>query len=182
MEVISLLGDHEVAASQQRSKALHRAVTSQEKAQKELLRVQDARRAYLAAWADYTANLQKLLQKQQTEQEKAMDEFGANEQHWKTQLQEATTTLAALTGEGQEVDLSDADEDKNAEMKVDPWPDDVRAGQAELSQVLAKAKEKAETAVKEAAKDKEDKRESSRTPRRAAREVEKVEPPGKAPA
>ena len=78
---------------------MHRAISSQDKARKELFKVRDARRAYLASWTEYTANLQKLLQQQQQEQEKAMNEFAENENHWRAQLKEATDTLASLSGD-----------------------------------------------------------------------------------
>ena len=152
-EVVNLLGDHEAAASQQKGRALHRAVTSQTTARKELLRVQDARRAYLASWAEYTTKLQALLQKQQADQETALTEFNTNEAHWKQQLREASSTLAALSGEIHSSPPSSEDE-HDAEMKSadkDPWVNatELRKGQAELGAALAKAKEKAELAVRD---------------------------------
>ena len=155
-DVINMIGDQEAAETRQKSKDLHKAVSSQEKAQKELLKVQEARRSYLAAWTDYTVNLQKLLAKQQAEQGKALQEFNVNEAHWKAQLKDAKNILANLSGEVQ-VSYSDASDDEEPVlMKVDKEAVQsasvLQKGQAELATALANAKAKAEAAAKEAGK------------------------------
>ena len=185
VEIVSMLGDHEAAASQQKSKAMHRAISSQDKARKELIRVRDARRAYLASWTEYVMNLQKLLQQQQQqEQEKAMSEFAENETHWRAQLKEATNTLASLSGEPGSFVIPDSDEEKDSDMKTekDSWSDgaDLRQRQTELGTVLARVKERAENAAREAAAEGKDSgRDSSRTPRRGAKDAD-AEVPAKA--
>ena len=174
-EVINIIGDQEAAETRQKSKDLHKAVSSQEKAQKELLKVQEARRSYLAAWTDYTVNLQKLLAKQQAEQGKALQEFNVNEAHWKAQLKDAKNTLANLSGEVQVSSSEATDDEEPVLMKVDKEAVQsaslLQKGQAELATALANAKAKAEAAAKEAGKE----RDSSRTPRRSARDTDEAE-------
>ena len=115
-DVVSMLGDQELLQSQMRSKALHQAVAMQTKSQTELLRVQEARRAYVAAWSDYTSKLQAVLAAQQTEQSKALNDFAEHEEKWKLQLKESTAALAKLSEDVQQV--SSEEDDSNVDMKV----------------------------------------------------------------
>ena len=171
-----LVGESELAASQQQSKALHKAISAQDAARKELHKVQNACRAYLASWSSYVGQLQTLLTTQMEEQDQALQDFQKHEQRWQKQLKEASKTLAALSGgKGDAADKdgpttvtltsgSDMDEDSE-DGKQDPWAaldqaQKLRDGQQELAAALSKAREKAEIAAKQA------KRDSSRSPRR----------------
>ena len=151
--------------------------------QTELLRVQEARRAYITAWSDYTAKLQAVLSAQQTEQSKVLGDFTEHKEKWKQQLKESTAALSRLSEDVQKVS---SDEDEDRDMKIvkdeikDPWETDestrqLKESQAELHSVLAKAKEKAESAVLDLPA-------RERTPRRAARENADNEVPPKASA
>ena len=180
-----MLGDQELLQSQMRSKALHQAVAMQTKAQTELLKVQEARRAYITAWSDYTAKLQAVLSAQQTEQSKVLGDFTEHKEKWKQQLKESTAALSRLSEDVQKVS-SDEDSDRNTDMKIvkddlkDPWEADettrqLKESQIELHSALARAKEKAEAASQELPA-------RERTPRRTAREGAEPEVPIKAPA
>ena len=175
-EIAHLVGESELAASQQQSKALHKAINAQDAARKELHKVQNARRAYLASWSSYVGQLQTLLATQMEEQDQALQDFQKHEQRWQKQLKEASKTLAALSrGKGDTADKdgpatvnltsgSDMDEDSE-DSKQDPWAaldqaQKLRDGQQELAAALSRAREKAEIAAKQA------KRDSSRSPRR----------------
>ena len=170
------------------SKALHQTVNAQTAAKKELVKVQTARRNFLASWGIYVEKLQLLLKNQVEEQEKALIEFNQYEQKWQHQLTTANKKLAALSAleEGSSVhqvcSSSDSDMDVKADLE-DPWALEgaarLKVQQEELASALAKAKEKAESATKEA-------EQRERTPRRTKERADKdapVEPPPiKAPA
>ena len=180
-EISSLLGEQELEETKSHSKAFHKAVSAQEKAKKELVKVQTARRNFLNAWGSYVEKLQLLMKQQLEDQEKAMADFNQHEAKWNQQLADANKELAALSalpgGTVQQVS-SDSDMD----VKPESPPEHPRGldkasrlkdQQEELAAILFRAKEKAESASAEA-------EQRERTPRRKDRpegETKGAEPP-----
>ena len=123
-----MLGDQELEETKSHSKAFHRAVSAQEKAKKELVKVQTSRRNFLTAWGGYVDKLQSLLKQQLEEQEKTLASFGQHEQKWQQQLVEANKELATFSaqsdGTAQHVS-SDSDVDLSTDgPSEDPWSTD----------------------------------------------------------
>ena len=152
-----MLGDQELEETKSHSKAFHRAVSAQEKAKKELVKVQTSRRNFLTAWGGYVDKLQSLLKQQLEEQEKTLASFGQHEQKWQQQLVEANKELATFSaqsdGTAQHVS-SDSDVDLRTDgPSEDPWSTDnaakLKNQQIELAAALSRAKEKAEALSKE---------------------------------
>ena len=172
--VVNLLGENEMTAAQQHAKALHRAVSAQNTARKELHKVQQARRSYLASWSAYVEQLQGLLSTQMKEQEKALTDFQVHGDKWQTQLRDATKSLAELSVDAPSRDGvptvlltsgSDMEDSDSAKDGTDFWQAldqarSLREGQQELADALQKAREKAESAAQVAHRD------QSRSPRR----------------
>ena len=157
-EISSLLGEQELEETKSHSKAFHKAVSAQEKAKKELVKVQTARRNFLNAWGSYVEKLQLLMKQQLEDQEKALADFNQHEARWNQQLADANKELAALSAlPGGTVQQVSSDSDMDA--KPESPPEDPRGldkasrlkdQQEELAAILFRAKEKAESASAEA--------------------------------
>ena len=175
-DVAKLLGEQEFQDAQQQAKALHKAVSNQTAARKELHRVRSARRQYVQSWSAYTEQLSLLLQKQLAEQERAVSAFNDTEAQWAAQLQDASSTLSRLSG-GTQTILSDSEEmdtqdrAKAGDLEDDPWKSaevsrELQKRQQHLGDMLARVAAKA----KEDAAMADSKRDNSRTPRRGVKD------------
>ena len=167
-DIAKLLGDQEIQDTHLHSKALHKAVTHQDKAKKELAKVRVARRNFFSSWVSYTDKISALLQKQFAEQQQTIEHFANAEAKWTEQLKEATANLARLSGS--EIIPSDS-EDMDAECKSkdeeDPWRTD------EAIKDLQQRREAITMALRQNQNAADSgKRERSRTPGRNPRELE----------
>ena len=123
-ELIAAQGRTEV---QDHTKTLHRTVSAQATARRELQKLQQSRVTFLAAWSSYIADLTSLVTKHVEEQSKALAEMDEQETAWGGKLQEATATLAKLASGGvkletkkaMEVEESEEAAAEMAEAKVD---------------------------------------------------------------
>ena len=170
-EVLALLGEQEQATTNEEARLMHKAVSEQHKARKEVNRVRAARRAFVDSWASYVSNLADTLDKQIAEQSKSLQQFDDLEQKWAQQLTEATESLAKFSGAPQKVD-SDSDMEVNEKVATDPWALESAMAQQQQRQrslvhALSSAKRAADTAADNMGQNKRDtSRTPSRTPRR----------------
>ena len=173
-DLVKMLGEVDAQDAQAEARLLHRAVSEQHTAKKELRKAQAAHRSYVRSWAAYVGQLTKTLSDQFTEQEKAMAVFSAAETRWSEKLQETTTALAKLSGGTQHI-ISDPEDmevnepkGKNHEAEDDPWKTedaarDLRERQLELVKMIQQRHEQASASMSDS---EASKREGSRTPRR----------------
>ena len=172
-DIVQLLGTQALKDANAESKALHKAISAQTAAKKELHRVRQARRTFLESWSQHTTQLLSTVEKQLVEHQATLEKLAETEHKWVEQLREATTTLTKLPSAPHVVD-SDSDLDSSATggkaMEVaDPWLSDDyleknKAQQQSLLRVLQEAKKGADEASASC------KREGSRTPRRSGKE------------
>ena len=111
-ELIAAQGRTEV---QDHTKTLHRTVSAQATARRELQKLQQSRVTFLAAWSSYIADLTSLVTKQVEEQSKALAEMDEQETAWGGKLQEATATLAKLASGGVKLETKNAMEVEESE-------------------------------------------------------------------
>ncbi|CAE7433646.1 unnamed protein product [Symbiodinium natans] len=173
------LGDVQESAVE--AKALHKAVSAQQKARQELARVRAARANYLAGWSAYLGQIQELLQKQAEDHEQVLQGLDDGELQWTASLSTASITLQSKVGatvgaealEGLDAEVLAEAQAEATEAKVD---DQIALEQALKKQrtlqkestqgllaAVEQARAKAETDA--AAADKE----RDRTPRRKLR-------------
>ena len=115
-----ILDEHITEDHRFAGKTMHKLVSNQTAAKRELAQIQTARRDFLAHWANYTNKLCLTWEKQLAEKAKTMSEFDASAERWTQQLQEATRELARLTGgSAQTVEDSDVELMESAEEQVD---------------------------------------------------------------
>ena len=176
-EILAVQGRTEV---QDHTKSLHRTVSAQATARRELQRIQQGRAAFLASWNTYITDLTTLVTQQVNEQSKALADLDEQEATWGGRLQEATASLAKLANKGitpepkTNMDLEDMDAIELAEVRVEEAiateqeRRDRRQQQQQSSfqlvEALKQAKEKAGKDLEEHGGKRE--REGSRTPRR----------------
>ncbi|CAE7859360.1 unnamed protein product, partial [Symbiodinium microadriaticum] len=103
---------------QDHTKTLHKTVSAQAMAKKELQKVRQTRAAFLASWNGYIKDLTALVQEQVQEQGKALAEMDEQETMWCGKLEEATANLAKLAGEKVKTETMDVDEADAAEARV----------------------------------------------------------------
>ncbi|CAE7301905.1 CACNA1H [Symbiodinium sp. CCMP2592] len=164
--------------TQDHAKTLHRTVSAQATARRELQRIRQARTSFLASWHKYIADLTTLVTQQVDAQGQTLADLDEQEEQWSGKLGEATANLAKLAADGikQEakgsMEVEDLDPDEVGEQRVM----DAIATQQELEQ-QRKTHQQAAIDLVEALKQAKDKaaqeielsqgnREHSRTPRR----------------
>ncbi|CAE7716486.1 unnamed protein product, partial [Symbiodinium sp. CCMP2456] len=187
-EAQALLEQYQQSQTEQETKSMHRAVSQQSAAKRELDKLKTARSLYLQQWSQYIAGLAELLKTQIAEQETVMQSFDDKEEQWKAALTKASAELKALTtasGSVQDVDSSDPGEDDHAmqvqEELVEKAIEEERA-EAHAKEAQRQQNQKVQAtldalAVQAKAKETEDKRDGSRTPRR---QTPQPEPPAPA--
>eukprot|EP00439_Symbiodinium_sp_Y106_P076334 s317_g15.t1 len=106
----ALLDEHTGEDHKSAGKVMHRLVSAQTTARRELDQVRAARRDFLAQWTKYTTKLCHTWQQQMTEKTRAMQEFDDTEEKWSQQLQGTSRELSKLNGEVQQVDGSDSED------------------------------------------------------------------------
>ncbi|CAE7742121.1 unnamed protein product, partial [Symbiodinium microadriaticum] len=176
-EILAAQGRTEV---QDHTKSLHRTVSAQATARRELQRIRQGRAAFLATWNTYITDLTTLVAKQVEEQGKALADMDEQEEMWGGKLQEATASLAKLANKGitpepkTAMDVDALDVVELAEAKVDEAiateqerHDRRQQQQQSAFQLVAALKQAQEKAGKDLAEQTSQReREGSRTPRR----------------
>ena len=112
------------------TKRLHKAVSSQAQAKKELRQLRAARQDYIAAWGGYIVKLCEVWEEQVMAQDQAMQAFADKEAEWTQQLTAATTEIKMLAKDG--VTLVAEEEDSGMELD-----DAVDASEAKVAAVAA---------------------------------------------
>ena len=170
---------------QTQARAHHKAVADHNKAKQALTKVQQTRAGYLRSWAEYTAQLTQLVEKQVKEQGCILEDLDAAEVQWTVAEHQAKKCLARLMNPDADEDKEEIDMNGPEEM-VDVAVDmeaklrsATEAKQYEASQVLSvlgKIRSAAAAAMESGSQE----REGSRTPRRtSASDVAKEDaPPG----
>ena len=116
--VQALLSQQARQDTEDQAKLLHRQVSAQAKATRELQKVRESRAAYLTAWSNYMAQLTDLVAQQSQEQEETLRKLDEQEQLWGDRLRDSTTTLTRLTQDGGHQKDNDMEIEDN-EKKVD---------------------------------------------------------------
>ncbi|OLQ00237.1 hypothetical protein AK812_SmicGene17138 [Symbiodinium microadriaticum] len=161
--------------SQQEAKNMHRAVSQQSTAKKELERVRAARSLFLQQWAQYISGLADLLQQQMEEQEETLASFDQKEAQWQEALAKSSAELKQLT-DCPTLDVQEVQESED-EMEVQAAEEMVDKAIAEEQQMKARREEQRQQSkqlqatletMKQQAQHRaeEAKRDGSRTPRR----------------
>ncbi|OLP93802.1 hypothetical protein AK812_SmicGene24245 [Symbiodinium microadriaticum] len=105
------------------SKSLHKAVSAQGAARRELAQLRSARRDYTQAWLSYTEGLCSTWTKQIEEKNRVMNDFTEKEEKWEAQLADCSKTIAQLASEadgaGREGVPSDVIDVEEQEAMVD---------------------------------------------------------------
>ena len=117
-DVRDILARQGRAEVQDHTKTLHKTVSAQALAKKELQKVRQTRTAFLASWNGYIKDLTALVQEQVQEQGKTLTELDDQETMWAGRLQDATAHLAKLAGEEVKPETMDIDEAEAAESRV----------------------------------------------------------------
>ncbi|OLP77308.1 hypothetical protein AK812_SmicGene42640 [Symbiodinium microadriaticum] len=175
-ETLNLLDKLQAETTQHSAKALHRAVTAQASACRELDKIRNQRMQYLDQWATYMDAVIKLLTTQMEEQGQVLEEFTTRETQWTDTLKKARAELARHSAsERDELETEDDKMNANEEM-VDQAIADEQQLQMErqrqqedrekLQLQLAAIRENVHHQAAEA------RREGSRTPRRKAEQVD----------
>ena len=180
-----LVADAQQTSVQTQARAHHKAVADHNKAKQALTKVQQTRAVYLRSWAEYTAQLTQLVEKQVKEQGRILEDLDAAEVQWTVAEHQAKKCLARLMNPDADEDKEEIDMNGPEEM-VDVAVDmeaklrsATEAKQYEASQVLSvlgKIRSAAAAAMGSGSQE----REGSRTPRRtSASDVAKEDaPPG----
>ena len=176
----ALLETHQLQESEEEAKFLHKAVSAQQKARKELSKVRTARATYLAGWSTYLGQIQEMLQKQIEDQQKVLGELDEGELQWAAALAEAPSSLQNKVGGSTDLAGMEGIDAEAFEDAVAVAQDEKVGNQLQLEQALrqqraqhqafarslldavAAARVKAETEAETAERDRE------RTPRRKA--------------
>ena len=176
----ALLETHQLQESEEEAKFLHKAVSAQQKARKELSKVRTARATYLAGWSTYLGQIQEMLQKQIEDQQKVLGELDEGELQWAAALAEASSSLQNKVGGSTELAGMEGIDAEAFEDAVAVAQDEKVDNQLQLEQALrlqraqhqasarslldavAAARVKAATEAETAERDRE------RTPRRKA--------------
>ena len=179
-ELLALLEQHGQEDTAIEAKSLHRAVSAQAAAKKELHALRTKRAQYSASWAAYVEQVANTVQEQVQEHSTIMQGYTDKEAQWQQALADATAELSRLARENPSVvDVSDEDSDIMVAdlVAVEQAAATAHAKQQErtdaLLQALQAAKEQATEAV-----------ERERTPRRskkAEEEAAQLSPPRNAP-
>ena len=179
-DIRRLVDQQSIAAGQDSAKSLHRTVTAQATARRELQRTRNARSTYMQAWSSYIGQLRDLLEEQVRNQQEHLEQLDTQEMQWSGRLQEASTTLTRLANEGFQAEIKeirDSESDMEmAEQRVDDaiaLEQELRNQQAVQQQaakdLLAALGNTRDQAAEEAAKAQRhatEGRAASRTPRR----------------
>ena len=173
-----LVEQQSLAANQDNAKHLHRTVTAQASARRELQKTRNARSAFMQSWSNYISQLRDLLEEQVKTQQEQLDILDQQEMQWAGRLQEESATLARLAAAGVSVGVKEEDEADDMEVG-EQRVDDAIALEQELQRQKAEQQQAArqllsaltatqEKAVEEAAKAQKhaEGRQASRTPRR----------------
>ena len=119
-EAQQMLDQLQQTQTQQEAKSMHRAVSQQSTAKKEIEKIKTARALYLQHWSQYIQGLADLLQQQMEEQEAVLTTFDDKEAQWQEALGKASTELQQLTKHGAPQEISDTEADMEAaEEQVD---------------------------------------------------------------
>ena len=189
--VKQLVEQQSLAASQDNAKYLHKTVTAQAAARRELQKTRNARSSYMQAWSAYIGQLGTLLEEQIKTQQEQLELLDAQEMQWTGSLQEASATLARMANEGIKTEPREEEDMDMSEQKVDDaiaLEQELQAqkeAQLKASQELltalhatkAKAVEEAARAQKHATEG----RGASRTPRRGGRQPDDAVPVDSSP-
>ncbi|CAE7501382.1 unnamed protein product [Symbiodinium sp. KB8] len=192
--VRELLDTHAGGDPTTESKTLHRLVSSQTAAKKELRKVQTLRKEYLASWSDFLGKLAKTWAGHLEEKDRILQSYDVAEQGWEQKLSEASAALSKLTASGRpsdtisvgSEDMDDAEEMVNAEIQRAEEQQKMREEMAAKEAAITKGLEAAnQAAAASAATAMQSERERSPRRRQTAQgdkqEEPKKEPPGKAP-
>ncbi|CAE7800737.1 unnamed protein product [Symbiodinium sp. CCMP2592] len=175
----SLLDEHTGEDHKTAGRAMHKLVSAQTAARRELDQIKAARRDFLAQWTKYTTKLCQTWEQQLQEKATAMQEFDQSEERWSQQLQETSRDISKLNGEVQQVDGSDSEDMNTADQAIDEeiqreqqrrqFQEQMAVREAEISRTLQ--------AACQASKEQEaflERPDRERSPRRRAEQ-----PPGK---
>ena len=132
-----------LAANQDNAKHLHRTVTAQASARRELQKTRNARSAFMQGWSTYISQLKDLLEEQVKAQQEQLDALDQQEMQWAGRLQDASSTLARLASDG--VAIGAKEEEVEDEMEVgEQRVDDAIALEQELQRQKAEQQQAAQ--------------------------------------
>ena len=169
-ELQELLAHHKKEDTAIAAKSLHRAVSAQAAARRELTKVRNSRAQYSMAWAAYIEQVTATVQAQVTQHAEVMSGFAEKEAQWEQSLADATSELSKLATEGvvELVDSEAEDAMVDAAIAAEQEVAQAQARQQErnnaLLQGLRVAQGQANAAMEETARE--------RTPRRGKKEDE----------
>ena len=167
-QMIATIQENSVSSA---TKAKHKAVAEQARAQQALAKTQAQRTAYLQAWQQYITQLASLLEGQIQEQTAILEDFDQAELAWTQTEHAATQQLAKLTNDVRESESAEKDAEE-ADQAVDMAIEQEQKLKAasEESQHAAKRMLHALTDMRNTAAEQLQKasRDGSRTPRRQA--------------
>ncbi|CAE7327367.1 unnamed protein product [Symbiodinium sp. KB8] len=172
MEAQNLLDQFQQDQTQQEARSMHKAVSQQSAAKKEIEKIRAARSQYMQQWAQYIQGLADLLQRQVTEQETVLAAYDDKEAQWMGALTKATADLKQMTSTNPVHEISEDEQDMEAEDMVDRAIDEEQKITKQREEHLQQSKQLQVTleSIKAQAMSRveEAKRDGSRTPRRQA--------------
>ena len=145
--VKALLETHQMQETEEEAKVLHKAVTAQQKARKELAKIRAARANYLAGWSTYLGQIQSMLQQQLEDQQKVLSTLDAGELQWTSNLAAASSSLKAKVGGSADLEAMGIDEEAIAEAEAEAADAKVDS-QLNLEQELQKQREMHQASAK----------------------------------
>ena len=131
-ELQELLAHHKREAIA--AKSLHRAVSAQAAARRELTKVRNSGAQYSMAWAAYIEQVTATVQAQVTQHAEVMSGFAEKEAQWEQSLADATSELSKLATEGV-VEVVDSEAE-------DAMVDAALAAEQEVAQAQARQQER----------------------------------------
>ncbi|CAE7249686.1 unnamed protein product [Symbiodinium sp. CCMP2592] len=183
-QVRAVIDQQEMAGAQQKTRQLHKTVSAQAAAQKELQKIRSMRSQYLTAWGTYLGQLESLLEQQMADQAQQLEAMDQQELQWAASLQSATATLAKLTagetkdGDSEEQAMDEEDTKIDAAVAMEQDLSRKRAAQQEtgasLLEALKKAKQGADEEAENGAEVAAGGRQASRTPRRGSKQEQSM--------